>query len=477
MPDQSSLRFTLSNIGPIEHADLELGNLTVISGRNNSGKSYIVYTLYGFLKTLSHIGSFPRLLDSRRRSKLPNFKQLLEQLIENHSVTLNAEASVLNDQRREILRILSDHFSKRNLANVFSTKSSEFQHAAINCELAIDQMNGDISNTSNEIDSGPFSLIHEKDEINIHYTPSVDNRDFLSFLNLNLLARLYARLLLDDFGISPFILSSERFGISLFYRELDFTKNQIVNLLQQLSSVEGDSRTNPLLFLDKSASRYALPIKDNIDYTRSLPDVQKSKSDFYEFDLSKGIRTMMDARFNVVSDEIKLISRKRSAAKKFNIPLYLASSSARGLSDFYFYLRNAATKNQLLIIDEPETHLDTANQVNVARLIANIVNSGIKVLITTHSDYIIKEFNNLIMLAKIESDSKRSKLMKSMKYSDFDALNADGIRAYIAKDGKLNRCVIDEYGLDMPIFDETINHINERSDELSSIIEDDLGRE
>ena len=42
--------FRFRNIGPVKDAELELGDLTIIAGRNNTGKTYIVYTLYGFLK-------------------------------------------------------------------------------------------------------------------------------------------------------------------------------------------------------------------------------------------------------------------------------------------------------------------------------------------------------------------------------------------------------------------------------------------
>ena len=49
--DATPLTFTFKNIGPIKDAELELGDLTVIAGRNNTGKTYLAYTLYGFLTT------------------------------------------------------------------------------------------------------------------------------------------------------------------------------------------------------------------------------------------------------------------------------------------------------------------------------------------------------------------------------------------------------------------------------------------
>ena len=43
------MKFTFENLGPVKKAELELGDLTIISGLNNTGKTNIVYALYGFL--------------------------------------------------------------------------------------------------------------------------------------------------------------------------------------------------------------------------------------------------------------------------------------------------------------------------------------------------------------------------------------------------------------------------------------------
>ncbi|MEN8220429.1 MAG: AAA family ATPase, partial [Pseudomonadota bacterium] len=41
--------FELKNIGAIKQAKIELSELTVICGKNNTGKTYITYSIYGFL--------------------------------------------------------------------------------------------------------------------------------------------------------------------------------------------------------------------------------------------------------------------------------------------------------------------------------------------------------------------------------------------------------------------------------------------
>ena len=37
------MKFRFKNLGPIKEADLELGDLTIIAGRNNTGKTYRDY--------------------------------------------------------------------------------------------------------------------------------------------------------------------------------------------------------------------------------------------------------------------------------------------------------------------------------------------------------------------------------------------------------------------------------------------------
>ncbi len=43
---RADLRLVVDNLGPIEHASVALKPLTVLIGRNNTGKTYLAQTLY-----------------------------------------------------------------------------------------------------------------------------------------------------------------------------------------------------------------------------------------------------------------------------------------------------------------------------------------------------------------------------------------------------------------------------------------------
>jgi len=37
----------MENLGVIKYAEIEMGNLTILCGMNNSGKTYVTYVIYG----------------------------------------------------------------------------------------------------------------------------------------------------------------------------------------------------------------------------------------------------------------------------------------------------------------------------------------------------------------------------------------------------------------------------------------------
>ena len=454
------MKFIFKKLGPIDEAKLELGDLTILAGRNNTGKTYMAYALYGFLKMWLDL---PRI--SELQIWIPNRAKLARIVMGEGQVRWPVDGEKLLRRRRTIIRTIARHFSKRDLPRVFSSLSKDFEDSSL--EIVPDEMAFKWAPVSIEHPStgDVFTLTYRDDEVCIRRSREGRKRKFTStFLIRRLLSDLYLRFLFPELP-DPFILSAERFSISLFYRELDFARIRRREFTRGQIEDREEEDSPPPSASDKRVGRYALPIKDNIDHTRDIPNLRKYRSEIYDSELFNDIRDMMGGYYRSSDDDIRFRSKVRRD-RSFDIPLHIASSSARGLSDLYFFLRHIAEKDELLIIDEPESHLDTANQIQFARLLARTVRIGLKVLITTHSDYIVKEINNLIMLG--ESFKDKPKVLKKFGYSEHDFLKPDSVRAYVATDNSLKRCTIDRYGIDMPIFDTTIDTINRVSSELGS---------
>ncbi len=468
------MTFRFTKIGPVDHADITLGDLTIIAGRNNTGKTYLVYALYGFLKQWWE--DWPR-PDELAKGDFGDFvtdlklSRIVKALGRSERVSIPISRSELDPLRLELVHRFASDFSTATLPAVFNSAPDIFEDAHMSIDLGKgDPSNGYLAKIKVVNPSfGTIGLKYNGHEIVLSVDrestvphrrpPLVSLRDVLLYLLFQFVRPHFPR---------PFILSAERFGISLFYKELDFTKSQLVDMLQKMGSDGDRDSRSPFLLIDKTTSRYAQPIKDNIDYTRSIYDIQKERSPLANDKLFDDIKDLMEGYYKASKDAISFRAKTRGK-RRFDIPLHLASSSARGLADLYFYLRHKAAKDDLLIIDEPESHLDTGNQVLLARILARFVRAGIKVLITTHSDYVIKEINNLIMLSQLGDDNVDT--LRSLNYSESDQLDPSSVRAYVAQGHRLTPAVVDEFGIDMPVFDDTIDKINRVSRKLAAEVE------
>jgi ABC-type multidrug transport system ATPase subunit len=162
-------------------------------------------------------------------------------------------------------------------------------------------------------------------------------------------------------------------------------------------------------------------------------------------------------------------SSNKARTKK--IPIHLTASIVKTLSSLVFYLKYIATKRELIIIDEPELNLHPNNQITLTRVFAKLVNRGFRVLISTHSDYVIRELNNLIMSSSQKNDTKI--LSNSLGYSDDLSLSPTDVNAYLfdyknesSRNVTVSPIVVDEFGFDVKTIDETVDKLNSISEEL-----------
>ncbi|WP_375182243.1 hypothetical protein, partial [Chryseobacterium sp.] len=119
----------------------------------------------------------------------------------------------------------------------------------------------------------------------------------------------------------------------------------------------------------------------------------------------------------------------------------------------------------------PESHLTLRNQRLMAKLIASIVNLKIKVFITTHSDFLIKELNNLILLDNDFSEKENWLKNNKNSYNERDRLNFERVNVYQAKNGKVVGLNISKIGIEIPFFDEEISNIYRVSNDLEYFID------
>ena len=257
-----------------------------------------------------------------------------------------------------------------------------------------------------------------------------------------------------------FLMPAERNGLHLFFRELSAKHTALIH---HASKEKID--INQLL-IDVIRSRYATPIANYIDWLNILPDLQKFKSKDFHCFAEELKRELASGAYKVDRDgniEFKPYQTKRDSKTTPTMGLHLTSSTVKSLFGLWFYLKHQARKESILMIDEPELNIHPENQRKITRLFARLVNNGLKVVISTHSDYIVREINSLIML----SQDAAKDLRKQHKYKDEETLKLEQVGAYHFTDQKIESfSITPDDGIQATTFDEVIENLNNVNNDI-----------
>lgn len=456
------MKFKFEKLGLLDEAELELADLTVICGENNTGKTYATYAVYGFLRSWRGLlrSELMPLIHAADNTKDENYQFDLQELF---SGKLN-----------EYLQKISSRYIKQ-LPDVFASQNY-FDGARVAVTVI---ENKDFTQTSFEqlIKSGPdgkvlATISKEKDSAILKVLIADNSLDIWSLMEF--VNDAIAEIVFAPYLPNTFIASAERTGAAIFLKELDFARTGMVEALRTLDAKE--LQKNPFLLhqrMQAGSDSYAWPVRDNVNFIRQLEDFDKETSELTISNpaLLNSFEALIGGSYKFVKDKGLMYKPKGNSKPTFTMGE--SSSCVRALLDIGFYLRCKAKAGDVLVIDEPELNLHPKNQRALARLIARIVNAGVKVFVTTHSDYLIKELNTLIMLAQKTIHTRSIQLQ--YKYDDEELLNHNHIRLYMTgvkskpasgdvRASKINTLIpaviTADYGIEVTTFDTTIEEIN-----------------
>lgn len=436
------MKFEVNKLGPINHATFELGALTMICGDNNNGKSYLTYTLESFLSTIEN------------NLEVPLRKSDLDELLLRGSVTIDL-MTYINEYLHEIASTVP-RFVKTlpRLLVMHPDRFSGFDFKVlISKEEIVEKFRKEA--TSSRFVSGTFNLkISEKTTIRcvknststIIRIEIVNKADVLPPSDVIARGAAFTLSKMFDDGMDvrlfpePFIITCERTGVLLF-------KSELAAALAKTYDKFGK----------KTLHLYQRPVEKEVDYILNLKGAVQEQSILAREhpEILKRFREIVRGGYSFDADSLEV--KFTPDGSDVQLSLAESSSTIRSLSELYFYLAHSARPGQVLIFDEPELNLHPANQRRLARLLVLLVRYGVKVLINTHSDYIVREINVLLSIVATRPEAAADVLTEFGYEKDLILDKAD-VKAYILREGSIEEVDANDDGeFAFKSFDDTLS--------------------
>jgi len=456
------MKLSFENLGAIAKGEMELADLTIVCGQNNTGKTYVTYALYCLLKSWI---SLTRI----------DLSEEMKELTSEGVVKIDIEAKIVNAWPK-ISKAVIDNFLDAFPA-MMASRSELFENTKRHWDIFI----GDEWKKraiKNELRSPQGSLLiaitKPADSVFAEIAAaSPQSRGFLQGYSISeFIEEALIRIVLTDVMPDVFMASTERTGATIFRKDLNLAKNSVVDLLAQLHK-DGTSDINPgKVFATLYQRNYARPVDDNVRFANNLPGTDSELSEIARTkpELLDQFGEIVGGSYVTTKDGVTFF---QPAGTKLKLGLGETSSAVRSLLIIWYWLKYQAKSGSMLMIDEPELNLHPDNQRRFARFLAQLVNTGIRVFITTHSDTIVREFNTLIMLSR--NLSHYAQVKQQYHYSENEHLKPSSVLLYITgKESNRKRALIalhkvipdPKIGIDVETFDQTIIDMSSMQDEL-----------
>jgi hypothetical protein len=410
------IKLYLEDFGPFERADLELRPLTIFIGRNSVGKSMLSYLLWALS---SAEPKFEAVEDddwrpageaaekvakgvARKRLSREDFECLVKAFCEN--VLMKAVRAGLEErfrytfgaEPRELVRI------NRGKATIeFCGDRAKIKLSVVE-KLNVEEFDLCLEDILKNVEAE----VPRKGDLHVKYRVYSEKRRIASAADvINLIIGLLAHHLGVEF--ERFILSTPSITSMLPDSRAGITRTLLKPYLSPslLVGVLGVDREYVSLYF-----RLA-------EWLRENPWVLENAKPLLD-----ELGASLDVRFESGAYNIYVKTWSGRSA-----PIAMAPSGVREVLSVALALTMPDEPSNVFI-EEPEAHLHPRAQRALARVIAWGVNVGKRLVVTTHSDYIVSALNNLMLLSRLPEERR-----KELGYAEGEALSPEGVAAYLVR--------------------------------------------
>ena len=403
----------VKNFGPIEKAEIDLRPLTVFVGESNTGKTYLAALIYALHQNFEGISQFPW------ADSVPSY----------FSFTYRSRDRYPQSQQEALEQEMLEVLEKLNTPE----RPFKFSDLPQQIHTALESKLTDQEDFTNEL-KRCFDL--ESVSKLIRFTGSQDNEMSVSLSVHEGDQTCWDFETRGTGSADPTIIGHINPDMILFdaKRKTEFHEISDVERLFQTLYIRhwrtGDSYYLPAArsgimqshgviatALIKRATRIGLDRLEVSTFSGMIGDFLEQIVQYKERDgSSKEIsRVAEQLETELLEGKIEVKRPTPEAYPEFlyrpdqaEEALRMSHSSAMvsELAPLVLFLRGIIKRGDLLIIEEPESHLHPGAQTKIAQTLARLVRAGVRVLITTHSNWLLKQIGNLIREGELQKQGK-----------------------------------------------------------------------
>ena len=413
----------INDFGPIKRAKIELQPLTVFVGPSNTGKSYLAVLIYALHRAIAGMAAnheFQRPLPGLEREMSESESSFINRIVseiqsESELKSIDLEGDALTNFLYEVTNRSSGIISEivrccglsgpANLKRKFSGEDAE-----IRLSLPTETLGKPLAKLFMEAEQGCRVEIFGPSRVSME--PLTYWEPYMRWRNTDgglasdhaakssigeKISKTAFEQVMEPMLASAYYLPANRSGIMNFHTLV------VSGILGRAAPAGPHAKANaPMLSGVLSDFLQELLAVRKFDPTRGN---SKSHSDG-QSDIQH-IATCIESAVlggSIEIDEAPFIKypdfHYKPKSWRVPLPLMNASSMVSELAPLVLYLRGMVDVGETIIIEEPESHLHPKMQIRLMEIIAAIVNVGIKVVVTTHSEWIISCLDNIVLRSR-----------------------------------------------------------------------------
>lgn len=455
------MQATIRNLGPVKEAAINIKPLTVFIGQNNTGKTWTAYLIasafsdFCYIKLLEDFNlgliNYPE-IDEVRSSIAKNGTALID-LIELQQAR---GPQFLNDLART---------ASSSLGTYLGTDDSFFKGLEFRLDpsdIITEWSEGIIDFASSwKIIEGPkgpemLNIQKKKGERSIKFYVTGREDDSMPLPSG-----------IEDFSIDAVLSPLIR---SIYPRIFFFPPERISYSSLALSPPKIEDLRNRI---DSGSFNQSYPIADLMGMIAGIRDRGNLKNREEAASNEPRVKRYLELatllRTEFLKGELQLIQSdpmlkanrvlfQPEGADGKTVEIPATASLVKSLSPLYLYLTYVARPGDLLVIDEPEMNLHPEAQARIIELLSIMVNSGIRVIITTHSPYIVDHLVNIMKAAELVSAEEEAKKFYLKTPEAF--ISKEKVSVYLFEDGTAKNVLSEDGMIDWGTFGEVSEQVS-----------------